>query len=440
MTNTFRLEDVFPDVNSVFLDSAVSSPSSEDTLIAVDTNVLLLPYTIRKDGLATIETFYQGLREQNRLFVPARVAREFIVNRDKKLADLIKTLGDVKSRINIGERNLAPILEGVEGSEDIKEASKALSEAKVKYTKAVEKIEKTIRGWSGNDPVTNIYRSVFDSGNIVKSTDEREALSKEWDIRRENRIPPGYKDGSKEDTGIGDFLVWKSILCLGQTRKKDLIFVTGDEKSDWFVRSNGEGVYPRPELIAEYRKVSGGRNIRLAELHEILREMEVSDDVVEQIEVAENSANQILRAQAANHEDGNAHLKLTASASLGVRTDADFRMPYGGSKVAFTSPITIFEIQLSERGKDALWAYPSEKYEMGRIQTGTVGDTISRNKFYNEGKAFNLKRGHMLWARDKEGHTLIARLLETNQPSYGENFEARFVFVIFSPDRDLIVP
>ena len=440
MTNTFRLEDVFPDVNSLFTASEVASASSQDTLIVVDTNVLLLPYTIRKDGLATLESFYQELRDAGRLFLPARVAREFIINRDKKLAELIKTLGDVKSRINIGERNLAPILEGVEGSEDIDKASKELSEAKKMYTKAVDRIEKTVRGWSGNDPVTNIYRSVFDAENIVTSSDEREALEKEWDIRRENRIPPGYKDGSKEDTGIGDFLVWKSILQLGQTRKQDLIFVTGDEKSDWFVRSNGEGIYPRPELIAEYRQLSQGKNVRLAELHEVLREMEVSDDVVEQIEVAENSANEILRARAATVEARHPNRKLIASASAGVRTDAEFRMPYGGAHVVFSTPAATFEIQLSEQRKDSLWVYPNNRDNVGRIEIGTIGDTISNSIFPTEEEAFGLKKGQILRAKNKDGYTLIARLLEANSPRSGENFEVRFIFTIFSPNSGLMIP
>ena len=43
-------------------------------------------------------------------------------------------------------------------------------------------------------------------------------------------MPPGYKDGRKEDEGIGDFLIWKSLLKFGEEKKLDLAFVTGEEK------------------------------------------------------------------------------------------------------------------------------------------------------------------------------------------------------------------
>ena len=86
-----------------------------------------------------------------------------------------------------------------------------------------------------------------------------------------------------------------SLLRLGRDNKKDLIFVTGEEKADWFVRAGAEPIYPRPELIDEYRRSSGGRNIRLSTLHELLREMEVSDAVVEEVQRVEQEANTAIR-------------------------------------------------------------------------------------------------------------------------------------------------
>ena len=289
--NPFKLEGIFEDVTQIFKPNRVQKASSSDVIIAVDTNVLLLPYTIRKDGLPKLQKFYQDLRADGRLYLPARVAREFIVHRDKKLAELLKMITDVRSRINIGETKLSPILEGVEGSEAMASASMALAEAKTQYTRSLAAVEEVVQSWSGDDPVTTIYDAVFDATNIISPSQTNDELLAEWKVRLKEQIPPGYKDGSKDDTGIGDFLVWKALLSLGAKQKRDLIFVTGEEKADWFVRVNRTGAYPRPELVAEYRKHSGGKSLRLVEFHDVLREMDVSQEIVSEVEKAEITAN-----------------------------------------------------------------------------------------------------------------------------------------------------
>ncbi len=220
ISSSFKLETVFEDISQIFKPHRVNKASEKDVLIAVDTNVLLLPYTIRKEGLPTLQEFYKKIKAEGRLFLPARVAREFIGNRDRKLAELLKTLGDIKSRINIGETRLSPILVGVEGSEQLTIASKALAQAKEQYTAAIGLLEDKVRSWSGDDPVTKIYGSVFEASNIVSPAEGDRDIFSEWTVRRREQIPPGYKDSAKADTGIGDFLIWKSLLHLGAKEKK----------------------------------------------------------------------------------------------------------------------------------------------------------------------------------------------------------------------------
>ncbi|NTE54164.1 DUF4935 domain-containing protein [Agrobacterium tumefaciens] len=439
-SNPFKLEGLFEDVTQIFKPNGVAKASSNDVLIAVDTNVLLLPYTIRKDGLPTLQQFYQDLRSANRLFLPARVAREFITNRDMKLAELLKMLGDVKSRINIGERKLSPILDGVEGSDEMATASLALTEAKKQYTAALEKVEARVQAWSGDDPVTTIYDAVFDAANIVAPTDSNEDMLTEWKVRLRERIPPGYKDGNKDDTGIGDFLIWKSLLALGATQKKDLIFVTGEEKADWFVRLNNRGAYPRPELVAEYRKHSGGRNIRLVEFHEVLSEMEVSQDVVKEVESAEITANNIIRASSSLVVEQQEVYTLQASAPLSSTAVADFRMRYGGQRILFISERAQFKFDVSEQGEDSLWAYPNGQDQMSNIPTGSIGQPIDTSSMVGANTAFSVKKGQLIWARNPAGYTLIARLIRTNTPEQNQPFEVTFSFSIFAPGGTVIVP
>ncbi|WP_310531120.1 PIN domain-containing protein [Novosphingobium sp.] len=435
----FQLEKSFPDVSTIFESSKVSDVSSSDVLIAVDTNILLLPYTIRKDSLAQIEKFFKDAKSHGRLFLPARVAREFIVNRDRKLAELLQKLSDTKSKINIGENKFSPILDDVAGSDELTAASADLSDAKKKYTKAIEKVIDSVRNWSGNDPVTKIYQSVFTEDTIASPDEDNEALAIEWEIRRLAKIPPGYKDASKDDTGVGDFLVWKSLLKLGNDHNKDIVFITGDEKADWFVRAQGQALYPRPELIAEYRKISGGKNIRIAELHEVLREMEVAQDVVSDVEEAEN----FQRRNAPENPVSTKRESLNAVAisDLSSASLANFRLTYGGEHVTFASGEAAFTIQISECGPNAVWIYPNRFLKIGqfpdeilsRTHNDQFGFTVSLSNF-------SLKFNQLFFAKNDDGFLLLARLISNNIPKHGEIFECDFVYSIVPPGARIILP
>lgn len=439
ISDPFKLEGIFEDATQIFKPNKVKPASSADVLIAVDTNVLLLPYTIRKDGLPKLQKFYQDLRAAKRLYLPARVAREFIVHRDKKLAELLKMITDVRSRINIGETKLSPILEGIEGSEEMALASQALSEAKGKYTKALAVVERQVEAWSGDDPVTSVYEAVFDAENIISPTQSNLEMLEEWQVRLREKIPPGYKDGGKSDTGVGDFLVWKALLALGEKHKKDLIFVTGEEKADWFVRVNGAGAYPRPELVAEYRKYSGGKGLRLVEFHDVLREMDVAPEIVIEVEKAETSANNAIRVSS-KIDDFVLPFQTQARGRLAHTSVADFKMRVGGENVTFVAENVLFSFSLSEQAEDAVWAYPNGQDALNVIPIGTIGRLIDTSALSPAREAFSVSKGQMIWARNDLGYTLIARLIRANNHEGAEKFEVTFMFAIYPPNGTPLVP
>jgi hypothetical protein len=98
-----------------------------------------------------------------------------------------------------------------------------------------------------------------------------------------HNIPPGYKDSGKEDRGIGDFLIWLTILEAGKTRKKSLLFVSGEEKSDWFHKSEGRTLYPRYELVDEYRRSSEGQSFHMVSFSQFLNMYGASESTVEEV-------------------------------------------------------------------------------------------------------------------------------------------------------------
>jgi hypothetical protein len=96
-------------------------------------------------------------------------------------------------------------------------------------------------------------------------------------------IPPGYKDADKEDGGIGDLLIWYSILEMGQ-KGKDVIFVSNEgRKGDWRYRSDNRTLYPRYELVDEFRRASGGRSFHMLEFSSFLRLFDVKESVIKEV-------------------------------------------------------------------------------------------------------------------------------------------------------------
>ena len=52
----------------------------------------------------------------------------------------------------------------------------------------------------------------------------------------------------------GDFIIWKQLIEHAIDTKKNVIFVTDDEKEDWWEEFNGKTIGPRPELSKEFRE------------------------------------------------------------------------------------------------------------------------------------------------------------------------------------------
>jgi hypothetical protein len=68
-----------------------------------------------------------------------------------------------------------------------------------------------------------------------------------------------------------------------------MIFVTGDEKSDWMVRSENTALFPRFELIEEYQRSSEGQSFHIMKFSELLDFFDVKQNVVAEVKKEEDS-------------------------------------------------------------------------------------------------------------------------------------------------------
>jgi hypothetical protein len=147
--------------------------------------------------------------------------------------------------------------------------------------------------------VSVVYRDIFAGrvSDLELNDKQRKELIGEMAWRYEHGIPPGYLDRSKPDGGIGDLLIWKTILRLGTERSAHCIFVTEDSKGDWWVQSEGT-FQPRIELVEEYRRATDGKTIHLMPLSSFLATFgaqEQAVDETQQVEIAQREKQRAVR-------------------------------------------------------------------------------------------------------------------------------------------------
>jgi rRNA-processing protein FCF1 len=249
----FLINKLYPDPYSVFtwqpdpLDELI-----QNSVIVLDTSALVLPYTVGSRSLNEISRVYQKLSDEDRVAIPGQVAREFARTRVHKLAEVAQQLEQKRSEIKKVTIGKYPLLENLKEYQDSLELERELGSSIQAYQNSIGRILDAVRGWNRRDPISELYGSIFKESAIVDPSLDDKAILKDARWRRVHKIAPGYKDAGKDDEGTGDVVIWHTILSIGRERQLGTLFVTGEQKPDWWQRSAGQPLYPRDEMVEEY--------------------------------------------------------------------------------------------------------------------------------------------------------------------------------------------
>lgn len=257
--NHFIYRKYFPDTKSILNRKPKDIKDIfSDALFVLDTNALLVPYNIGKENLEQISKVYKKLITKNRLFIPEQVLREFANNRSNKIGNIFSDIDNLLSNIPLIKSFEYPILAELEAYKSLNDSRKLIQENIKRYKQHLNDLKIGITEWNWSDPVTLMYQNTFEEKNIVEPSFSEEELIKEYYQRIEDNIPPGNKDKSKSINAIGDFVIWKTILDLGKKIGNDVIFISNDEKNDWFLKGNQQSVSTKFELVDEFYRYTGG--------------------------------------------------------------------------------------------------------------------------------------------------------------------------------------
>jgi len=285
----FIANSIFPEVAPLFSTYVKSLKEiKSDAVVILDTNALLVPYSIGKESVRQIRETYRKLVLGSQLIIPGQAAREFANNRTNKILELFQQLTRKQSSVPNLQKGKYPLLESLPEYTETIRLEKEIDSLLKEYRKAISGVLDHIRAWTWNDPVSCLYADLFTEEMIFDLSIDQDKVKKELKRRQVHQIPPGYKDASKDDSGIGDLLIWFTILEIGKSKSKDVIFVSGDQKSDWWHRVEGQALYPRYELIDEFRRESGGHSLHIISFSRFLDLYGASESAVEEVREEES--------------------------------------------------------------------------------------------------------------------------------------------------------
>ena len=289
----------------------------------LDANVLLNLY--RYPGKARTDLINAFKAVKNRLWVPYHAALEYQQNRLNVIAEQKATfaqvraiLGDVVTKLH---KELAAFqLEKRHSSIKPDEFIKGLSQSIDDYLATLSELEAQQQDvFQKNDPIRDQLHDLLTIGDAPKNQKEIDDLLKDAAERFANGVPPGYMDIDKDKqkdpvftySGItyerkyGDLVLWKQIIHYAKSKdKRFLVFITDDDKDDWWYRIDSQGlktIGPRPELIDEIKRLGGVVHFHMYTSERFLNyarqelKLAISDESVSQVADVQASRRTSLR-------------------------------------------------------------------------------------------------------------------------------------------------
>lgn len=256
-----------------------------------DTNVLLDLY---RYNAKTKEALFEVMeRIGEKKWLPYQVGFEYHDNRlnviheimkKPEIYSITKDIEHIKTTFeNITKQYQLTINDNTKLERSISDLEKLSKKYNAKFEDEYKNLKK-------DDTIQNRLNELFKSKmGDPYTTKQLEELYKEAEERFNKKIPPGYKDDKKGDNKqYSDYIIWRQILDYAKAKNKCIIFVTGDEKEDWWSKYNGEK-HCHPTLKKEFYDYTGGNEFHMYTTKRFIDEarefykLGYSDDVIEEI-------------------------------------------------------------------------------------------------------------------------------------------------------------
>lgn len=220
----------------------------ENATFVFDTNVFFNLYRYSKK---TRDVLIDAMAElKDRIWMPYHVAYEFMRKRPEIIYESARRYSNLEDEV------LRPCKEKLRIKDD--DADFNLLQKYVHKWIEQHKSNNLLVETTTNDPILEKILNLFDGKTGVSYTEEElEKIKKEGNERYKKKIPPGFKDANKansenDNNTYGDFIIWKQIMDYAKANGKNIIFVTHDQKDDWWNILHGKTLGPLECLKKEF--------------------------------------------------------------------------------------------------------------------------------------------------------------------------------------------
>jgi hypothetical protein len=229
-----------------------------EAFFVFDTNVFLNLYRYSKKTREILLGAMEQLKD--RIWMPNHVAHEFMENRIEVIFETIDRYTTLHDETNSFMKTCVDMLRMKKEDSELVELQNYI-ETWIDTNKRKNLLITDVI----NDPILDKILELFD-GKVGNKFDDEEMkqIIVEGNDRYEKKIPPGYKDAIKksgilDNNAYGDLIVWKEILRFSKKEKKNIIYVTHDQKEDWWNKVRGKTVGPRVELRREFMEETNNK-------------------------------------------------------------------------------------------------------------------------------------------------------------------------------------
>lgn len=221
-------------------------------IFVFDTNVLLNLYRYSAKTRNSLLEAFESLKD--RVWIPYQVAYEYMRRRSEVIYETVQRYDQFKKDIDSFSNKAVETLRLTSNDEEISELKRYL------YKWLDSNKDRNLLVVSvDNDEILEKILHIFDGrvGNQIPE-DEMCALKKEGQERYDKQIPPGYKDEKKkqsqedDNNAYGDLIIWRQIIKYSKENNVGIIYVTHDQKEDWWNIVKGKTIGPRIELRREF--------------------------------------------------------------------------------------------------------------------------------------------------------------------------------------------
>jgi hypothetical protein len=163
---------------------------------------------------------------------------------------------------------------------------------------------------------------------------------------------------------------------------------------------------------------SGGKNLRLMSLYELLKEMDAPPEVVENVKTAEETANTTIRVL--NMSSGSP--MDVESLIVGVSGSEGFDYSTNDGHVTVGERLSAFPLKFSKASNTAIHLYRSVGLtHIARVKGDALPPRISLSEFDSTSRSYKIHIGERFLARNTSGRLLIGRITKIQDDSRGDS-------------------